>query len=329
MNVSVIHVLDENGKTILRKSMPGTMEILMQELGKIKHPFRICYEASTGYGTLYEKISGLRAAKEVIVANPGKIRLIFKSKKKTDRIDAKKLATLLMLEEVPQVYVPHVNVRNWRTMINHRNSISDDRKRIKNRIRSFLRHRGIQAPKGLWSKKGMQWLKDLTFDLPMDTIQRNSLTMNLEMMTEMIKLVEKELKKIADRHPGVKLLMGIPGVGIRTAEAVMAYIDDPKRFTRIQSIGDYFGVVPKLDASAGKYRYGHITKDGPAVVRKMITEAAWQGIRRSSELRERFNRYLRKDKQRKRIAIVAVAHFLLRAMLRMLKNNQKWNPALV
>jgi transposase len=327
--LSVIHVLDEHGKTVLRKSIRGTMNILFEELSKIKHSFRICYEASTGYGTVYDGLSRLKHAKQVIVAHPGKTRLIFRCKKKTDRIDAKKLATLLFLEEIPQVYVPEVNVRSWRTMINHRNHLANDRKSFKNSIRSFLRHRGIQAPKSLWSKAGMTWLKDISFEISMDAVQRDTLIVRLETTIEMIKRVEQELKKISDKHPGVKLLMTIPGVGIRTAEAVMAYIDDPKRFSRTRSIGDYFGIVPELDASAGNYRYGHITKEGPSVVRKMITEAAWQGIRRCKELRERFKQYMHRDKQRKRKAIVAVGHFMLRAMLAMLKRNEEWNPAIV
>jgi transposase len=327
--LSVICVLDEYGKEQYSKVIRGPMNILFEELSKIKHSFRICFEASTGYGAVYDGLSRLKYAKQVIVAHPGKTRLIFHCKRKTDRIDAKKLATLLFLETIPQVYVPGVDVRSWRTMINHRNHLANDRKSFKNSIRSFLRHRGIQAPKSLWSKAGMAWLKELSFEIPMDAVQRDTLVVRLETTITMIKRVEKELEKIGDRHPGVQLLMTIPGVGIRTAEAVMAYIDDPKRFSRTRSIGDYFGMVPELDASAGKYKYGRITKEGPSVVRKMITEAAWQGIRRCKKLRERFKVYMHKDKQRKRIAIVAVGHFMLRAMLAMLKNNKVWDPALV
>ena len=49
---------------------------------------------------------------------------------------------------------------------------------------------------------------------------------------------------MAARHPQVELLMTIPGVGIRTAEAFMAYVDDIRRFTRINCIGSYFGMIP-------------------------------------------------------------------------------------
>lgn len=327
--LSAICILDENGKTIHTQVIRGPMSILFEELRKIKRPFKICFEASTGYGALYEGLSALPKAKQVIVAHPGKIRLIFNCKRKTDRIDAQKLASLLFLNQLPQVYVPAVDVRSWRTMVNHRERLVVNRTSAKNSIRAFLRHRAIQPPTSLWSRPGMQWLKGLDLDMPMDIVQRDNLVMGLEMTHQMIRRVSKELKKIADKHPGVQLLMTIPGVGIRTAEAVMAYIDDPKRFSRTRCIGDYFGMVPKVDASAGTYRYGNITKDGPSVVRKMIIEAAWQGVRRSKELRARFEQYLHKDKQRRRIAIVAVGHFLLRAMITMLKKNEAWNPDLV
>lgn len=327
--LSVICILDEHGKEQSYRSIKGTKDILVQELKKIKTPFRICFEASTGYGILYEELSALKRCKQVQVANPGKTRLIFNCKRKTDRIDAKKLATLQFLDQLPTVYVPGVDVRAWRGMINHRNRVVNECKSTKNGLRAFLRHRGISAPKSLWSKSGYAWLHELEFSIRLDTIQRDNFMMRLELADRMLRSIEQELNAIARRHPGVQLLQSIPGVGPRTAEAVMAYIDNPKRFSKVRSIGDYFGMVPSLDASAGKYRYGHITKEGPGVVRKMITEAAWQGIRRSDALRKRFTQYLRNDVQRKRIAIVAVGHFLLRVMLKMLKSNQTWEPAMV
>jgi hypothetical protein len=49
----------------------------------------------------------------------GKLRLIFRSSRKNDRVDAEKLAKLLFLDEVPPVHVPSVEVRSWRSMIEH------------------------------------------------------------------------------------------------------------------------------------------------------------------------------------------------------------------
>ena len=92
--------------------------------------------------------------------------------------------------------------------------------------------------------------------------------------TKMLERVETALNRAASRHPGVQLLRTIPGVGPRTAEAVMAWGDNPDRFQRIKGAGRYFGLVPCQDASARTNRLGHITREGPAIVRWLLTEAA-------------------------------------------------------
>jgi len=58
------------------------------ELKAIGEPLG-CYEASCGYGRLYDQIRPLAA--HVAVAHPGKLRLIYRSKRKNDRFDAEKL----------------------------------------------------------------------------------------------------------------------------------------------------------------------------------------------------------------------------------------------
>ena len=96
------------------------------------------------------------------------------------------------------------------------------------------------------------------------------------------------------------------------------------RFQRNKAIGCYFGLIPKQDASGRSNRLGHITRDGPSVVRSLLVEAAWQGIRRCPQIREVYERIMRDDKQRKKIALVATAHYLIRAMLAMLQTGEVW-----
>ena len=78
----------------------------------------------------------------------------------------------------------------------------------------------------------------------------------LRSLTQMLLRVETELGRTGAGHPGVQLLMTIPGIGIQTAEAVMAYIDNPQRFHRVKAVGRYFGIVPSQDASAQSNRLG-------------------------------------------------------------------------
>lgn len=139
--------------------------------------------------------------------------------------------------------------------------------------------------------------------------------------------MEKELSKIAAEHPAVTLLMTIPGVGIRTAETFVAYVDDPKRFERTSRIGSYVGLVPCQDASASVNRLGHITRQGPATLRKFLCEAAWQARRRSPTVRAWFDRISGDEPGRRKLAVVAVARKLSIVMLAMLKTGEAWRES--
>jgi len=320
--MSCICILDENGKTIKEFEIIGGWTALIAALGKIKERFAICYEASCGYGYLHDQFRQI--ASRVVVAHPGETRLIFKSKRKNDRIDARKLATLLFLDQVPAVHVPRLDIRSWRRTIEFRQRLIGRRTQFRNGLRCLLRGHGVELPAGksLWTIKGQTWIQKL--DLPDETaLERDMLLDDMRRLAPQIKRVEKILKQRADAHPGVMVLKTIPGVGIRTAEAMVAYIDDAKRFSRNKQIGAYFGLVPCEDTSV-KHRLGHITANGPATVRKLLAEAAWQAIRRDASVRARFERIHGGKPDRRKIAIVAIAHYLARVILAMLRTGESW-----
>jgi transposase len=320
---SVICILDENGCLVKERRIVGHWQELLSVLKGLGQPFAICYEASCGYGSLYDVLNGIAA--RVVVAHPGHLRLIFRSKRKNDRVDARKLAMLLLLNQVPQVHVPGSGIRHWRSLIEFRQRLIDKRVRVKNALRALVRGQGLQLLSGkrLWSKKGLTDLAAL--ELP-DTIgvQRDMLLEELKELDGKVVRVTRELDRLGKKHPGVLLLRTIPGVGARTGEAVMAYIDQAERFDRNRQIGCYFGLVPCQDQSADKNRLGHITRQGLATVRKLLTEAAWQGIRRSPQIRSFFERVQGNDPKRKKIALVATAHYLARVMQAMLRTGEVW-----
>ena len=72
----------------------------------------------------------------------------------------------------------------------------------------------------------------------------------------------------------------------------------------------------------------HITREGPAVVRQLVAEATWQALRRSPTVRAYFERVRRDDPQRKKIAPVATAHYLVRVMWALLKRGKDWEEGL-
>jgi transposase len=321
-NRSSMCILDGNGRCVKRLEVKGPWATLLEQIDRhVPRPFAVCYEASCGYGHLYDRLA--RLAERVTVAHPGQLRLIFRSKKKHDRVDADRLAKLLYLGEVPAVHVPAVDVRAWRGLVEFRRRLVDRRVAVKNQVRALLRGLGIAPPRSPWSKKGVAWLREQALGEP-DALRRDVLVDELDGLNRQVRRVEARLGEIADAHPGVKLLMTIPGVGVRTAEAFVAYVDRVDRFARSNRVGSYFGLVPCQDSSAGVERFGHVTRDGPGTVRKLLGESAWQCVRRSGAMRAWFERVARDDPGRRKIAVVAVAHRLCRVMAAMLRTGEAW-----
>jgi transposase len=61
-----------------------------------------------------------------------------------------------------------------------------------------------------------------------------------------------------------------PGVGPLTALAYVLIIGTWERFPRGQQIGNYVGMIPSEDSSAGKQRLGHISKQGNSLLRFLL-----------------------------------------------------------
>jgi transposase len=319
-------ILDAKGNTVKQQEIKGGHVAVAQALARIGEPFQVCYEASTGYGALYEKISPLAA--KVEVAHPGRLKLIFKSKKKHNRADAAKLAALLHLNQVPTVHVPARDVRSWRGLIEHRQRVVARVVAVKNQVRALLRGEGIKGLPGnrLWSGKGIAWLREVTWPSAVEGLRLEVLLEELAELDRRLARVTGVLDQIAGGHAGVALLMTIPGVGPRTAEAFVAYVDDPRRFGS-GKIGAYFGLVPREDSTGDHRHLGHITREGPSTVRKLLTECVWRGAAKSARIKEVFERVRRGDNHRRKLAVVATAHWLTRVMLAMLKSGAEFTEA--
>src|SRR5882762_9950308 len=137
-----ICVLNETGQ-VVHRSQVRSIDDMLRTLRELPQRFEVCYEASCGYGHYHDILRPL--AERVLVAHPGQLRLIFRSKHKNDRNDAERLAKLLYLGETPTVHVPTLEVRTWREMINCRSQIIAKRTRAKNSIRSLFTQRRDRA----------------------------------------------------------------------------------------------------------------------------------------------------------------------------------------
>jgi transposase len=321
---SSLCILNSGGGMVNQIQLNGPRATVVDQLRQLKEPFSICYEASCGYGHLYEQLRPLAA--HVSVAHPGKLRLIYGSKRKNDRVDAQKLAKLLLLDLVPPVHVPNIDVRGWRSLILLRQRVLQQVVRAKNQIRGVLREHDISGAKWLWSKKQLAWLESLELH-PIAKLRLELAIEEFKSLNAKMKRIERELQRYADAHPAVALLMTIPGVGIRTAETFVAWVDDITRFRNNRRLGSYFGLVPCQDASADRNRLGHITRDGPPVMRKLLCEATWTAIKKCDVFKRFFDRIVGGKPERRKIALVATMHRMTRVMGAMLRSGEAYNGA--
>jgi transposase len=152
---------------------------------------------------------------------------------------------------------------------------------------------------------------------------------DLKLLDSQLQNLTDYLDRYLDSHPGGTLLRSIPGVGPRTAEAILAYTDEVQRFKRSKQYAAYFGLTPKLDESGQTRRMGHISKEGPSVVRWLLVESVWRVIRRCPALKAFYERIVAGQKGRKKVAVVATARKLLTIMRAMLRTGELFNEQLV
>ena len=71
-------------------------------------------------------------------------------------------------------------------------------------------------------------------------------------------------------------------------------------------------------------RQGRISGQGNRLLRALLVEVSWLGLRYNSWMRETYHRLLRGSPSRKKIAITAVARKLLVRCWAMLRDEQPW-----
>jgi transposase len=250
------------------------------------------------------------------------------AKRKTDRDDALRLAQLFALGQLPEVVTPPKAVREWRALIAHRQALVTLRVAAQNRIRSLLVGQGLPAPRGAraWTVSGLAGIGQLARPLAAcgpDELWRGLLDLALtayRQAEELVAQAEAKLDALGKADARVRLLDTMPGLGPRTAEAVVAHLGDPKRFRSGKQVGAFGGLVPRQYQSGEEDRRGRITKRGPAVLRKLLVQCAWAMLRYNPWARAVYER-LGRGKARKKQAIVALARKVLVRCWAMLRDG--------
>lgn len=252
-------------------------------------------------------------------------------KRKTDRDDALKLARLTALGQLPEVRLPSAEIRQWRSLVKFRQRLVAQRVALQNHVRAMLLAQGLWMARGhrAWTAEGLASLAALhtPAEGAQPTLWQRELGLALATLQHLLERTaeaEGRLDALARANPRVKLLETIPGIGTRTAEVIVAFLDDPHRFTNGRQVAAYAGLVPRQYQSGESDRRGRITRHGCGLLRKMLVEAAWLACRYNDWARQTVHRLSRGQKKRRKQAVVALARKLLVRCWAMLRDNTCW-----
>jgi len=294
-------------------------------------PDLVVIEACAIAGWIHDVCTSL--GYRVLVCNPAQEPWKWKHlKRKTDRDDALKIAKLAALDQLVPVYVPGREQREFRSLVKYRKAVLGRRTRVQNRIRAIFAQRGMAMTGGLkaWTLGRREELtchgKPLA-DCTTDELWRGELDLELAelaRLSEQLAQIDKKLDALGTDDQRVRLLRTIPGVGRRTAEVVVAYLDDPRRFKNARQVSSYAGLVPRRYQSGQMDRQGRIHKRGPRLLRSALVEASWVMLRLNPWARALYDRLCGGQKTRKKKAIVAVARKLLVRCWVMLLRKEPW-----
>ena len=268
---------------------------------------RVGMEAS-GHARWFERLLA-ELQYELWIGDPAKIRAAAVRKQKTDKRDAEHILELLQHGQFEKlrIWVPTAEQRDVRQLVMHRHRLVQMRTRVKNQLRAVALNEGMGRKPGLWSKPGQEQFRGLA--LPAWTGRRRQ--DNLELLAELAGRtapLDQAVEQEAARRPEVMRLRTHPGVGPITALAFVLTIGDPARFGCGKQVASYLGLIPAEDSSGGRQRLGRISKQGNALLRGLLVEAAHAAVQKEPELRRCYRRLAMK--KNRSIAAVAVARKL-------------------
>lgn len=268
---SSVCILDRRGAVVLEQVVSSDEAGLASVL-KARRRMRCVLEA----GPLAEWMSGLleQMGHEAVVIDARKATGVIRTKKKTDRLDARNLARMGKTGWYTKVHRKSAQARATRTFLQARQGLVRTALAQGSRIRGLLRAHGMKLGevkesqfasevKRLACEKGQELWEMLE---PLVEVRRQALRASEQMRRRMV--------REASEGSVVRRLMTVPGVGPLTATAYVATIDDPKRFRSSDQVAAYLGLVPSVAQSGELEVHGHITREGDGMLRSYLVEAA-------------------------------------------------------
>ena len=217
------------------------------------------------------------------IVDPLKTKLKAGYAAKTDRLDAQRLADALRRESVVGIYYPPLAIRELRELCRSRHALVRTRTALINQLRAVLLRQGVADARRLARTRDDTWLTQLALP-PQAAASVATLRAVLGSVRTAATRVEGEVRRIAATDPIAQHLQALRGLGPLLAVMVRAEVGDVHRFPTGAHLASYAGLVPRVEASAGRRRAGRITKRGSPWLRWALIEAAIHGPRRADRV---------------------------------------------
>ena len=272
---------------------------------------------STGYALWFHELLQ-RLGHTLLVGEAAKIRAMVVRKTKTDRRDARHLRDLLKDDRFPVVWIPDPATRDLRALVKHRLRLVRIRTMVKNGLHAIALNQRLALGPSLWSRQGLAQLQALALLAPTRRRRDDSLEL-LQWLNCHIEALDHHVATAAAADPDARRLMTHPGVGPLTALATVLVLGPVKRFPGSTHVVSYIGLAPTVNAAADKCRLGHISKQGSALLRWVLGQAAPLATRGDASLKRIYSAVLRRRGRPK--AKVALARRLLIRLYVMLRDH--------
>jgi len=320
-------VLDENGEIIREQKIPTTPEGMQQAFGKMARS-RIAMETGTHSPWVSRVLTEL--GHEVIVAHAQKVRLIVKSRRKDDRLDARTLARLARIDPELLSPVQHRSAQAQLHLaeIRARAGLVSARTALVNAARGLVKSYGERLRKCGTQQFGQETTSGLSAGLR-EALE--PLMQEVESLNERIKEYDRRIEKMAkETYPETELLKQVKGVGDLIATTYVLTVEDPHRFRKSRDAGCFVGLQPGRRNSGESEPQMHITKEGDEYLRTLLVQGAHYILGpfgEDSDLR-RWGLKLsaRGGKNAKKRAVVAVARKLAVLLHRLWVSGEVYEP---
>jgi transposase len=267
-------VMNGAGEILLEGKVPATREALDEWLKRLPRPWCGAMEATMFSHWIFHYLQPHAA--QLKMGHPARMKAITAGKKKTDRIDARTIATLLRCDLLPECYVMPVELFALRQQLRFRRMVVNQGTRFKNRTAGMLMEAGLEYEKRrLHGKKYFtaltehnQWIHEKC--RPLLQFSRQQI--------ETMQRIDRQLLQMLERQPPLaqrlEALQQIPGVGLVTALSWALETGMPERFSSIGKAMSYSGLTSALKESAGHQRRGPLSKQRNAHLQSALIECA-------------------------------------------------------